>query len=154
MSTTFSRGESPLRADKLNTAFSERVSRSGDTMQGPLYLQRDPALFNEAATKQYVDVSGKPGPAGSPGATGPQGPTGATGPQGPQGLTGATGPQGPIGNTGPQGATGPQGPAGTMTVTVSDTPPAVTNGALWFDSVGTQLYVGYNDGNSTQWVLV
>jgi Collagen triple helix repeat (20 copies). len=260
VSVTFTRGENPLRADKLNQAFSERVSRGGDTMQGPLYLRGDPKVFNEAATKQYVDAynsvgpAGPPGPPGAPGpkgdtgaqgnigptgptgpqgatgatgatgaastvpgpagptgATGPQGATGAqgapgaqgnTGPQGPQGATGATGaastvpgptgpqgatgpqgpigntgatgptgaqgvkgdtgdtgpqgsvgatgPQGPIGNTGPQGATGPQGPAGT--VTISDTLPTISNGAMWFDSVGTQLYIGYNDGNSMQWV--
>jgi hypothetical protein len=39
-------------------------------------------------------------------------------------------------------------------VTVADTPPTIGNGILWFDSVGARLYVGYNDGNSTQWVLV
>jgi len=38
-------------------------------------------------------------------------------------------------------------------ITVSDTPPTPVNGALWFDSAGTQLYVGYNDGTSTQWVV-
>lgn len=37
------------------------------------------------------------------------------------------------------------------TVTVSDTPPALTNGALWFSGTDTQLYVGYNDGSSMQW---
>ena len=55
MSTTFVRGEDPLRADKLNTAFSERVSRTGDTMQGLLTLARDPVNAFDAATKQYVD---------------------------------------------------------------------------------------------------
>ena len=39
-------------------------------------------------------------------------------------------------------------------VTVSDTPPTnPQNGQLWFDSVGGQLYVFYNDGNSSQWVI-
>lgn len=43
--------------------------------------------------------------------------------------------------------------AGTGTVTISDTPPASpTVGSFWFDSVGVQLYVYYNDGNSSQWV--
>ena len=38
-------------------------------------------------------------------------------------------------------------------VYIGDTPPAnPTNGTLWFDSVGTQLYVRYNDPNSNQWV--
>lgn len=39
------------------------------------------------------------------------------------------------------------------TVIVSDNPPAPTDGLLWFDSVGSQLYVQYNDGSSSQWVV-
>jgi len=54
--TAFFRGENPLRADKLNTAFSERVLRSGDTMQGMFTLWRDPVNAFDAATKQYVDT--------------------------------------------------------------------------------------------------
>ena len=54
--TSFFRGENPLRADKLNTAFSERVMRSGDTMIGMLTLARDPVAAFDAATKQYVDT--------------------------------------------------------------------------------------------------
>jgi hypothetical protein len=39
-------------------------------------------------------------------------------------------------------------------VTVSDTAPASPQaGQLWFDSVGGQLYVYYNDGNTSQWVI-
>jgi len=103
-----------------------------------------------------------PGPPGPPGADstvpGPPGPAGATGPQGATGATGATGPQGPQGNPGATGATGPQGPVGPAgadgaSITTSDTAPTPTAGALWFDSAGTQLYVGYNDGSSTQWVV-
>lgn len=55
MTTTFIRGENPLRADKLNAAFGERVSRSGDTMQGVLRLAQNPVAPFDAATKQYVD---------------------------------------------------------------------------------------------------
>jgi hypothetical protein len=44
------------------------------------------------------------------------------------------------------------GTGGSASITVSDTPPALTNGAMWFDSVSTQLYIGYADPNSTQWV--
>jgi hypothetical protein len=40
-----------------------------------------------------------------------------------------------------------------LPLTVSDIAPTLANGAMWFDSVGTQLYVGYNDGTSTQWVV-
>jgi hypothetical protein len=57
---------------------------------------------------------------------------------------------------GPQGPAGPQGPPGSggggSATVVADTPPAIQSGLLWFDSVGLQLYVGYYDGNSTQWV--
>jgi hypothetical protein len=39
-------------------------------------------------------------------------------------------------------------------VSVGATPPASPNlGALWWDTVSGQLYVWYNDGNSTQWVI-
>ena len=53
--TSFTRGEDPLRADKLNTALSERVSRAGDQMDGYLALVGDPVAPFDAATKQYVD---------------------------------------------------------------------------------------------------
>ena len=43
--------------------------------------------------------------------------------------------------------------AGAATIVVSDTAPvAPTANALWWDSVGTQLYLWYNDGNTSQWV--
>lgn len=35
---------------------------------------------------------------------------------------------------------------------VSDTPPTAQPGVLWWDSVGGNLYVRYQDANSTQWV--
>ena len=39
-------------------------------------------------------------------------------------------------------------------VTISATAPASPQvGALWWDSVGGQLYTFYNDGNSSQWVI-
>ena len=45
------------------------------------------------------------------------------------------------------------GGGGGANITVSDTPPATpAQNSLWFDSVGCQLYVWYNDGTSTQWV--
>ena len=52
---SFTRGEDPLRADKLNAAFAERVLRSGDTMTGYLTLVGDPIDPFHAATKQYID---------------------------------------------------------------------------------------------------
>jgi len=51
--------------------------------------------------------------------------------------------------TTPSGGGGPGGPP----VTIGDTPPsAPAVGALWWDSVGGQLYVWYSDANSSQWV--
>jgi hypothetical protein len=44
-------------------------------------------------------------------------------------------------------------PAGGASITVSDTAPASpTSGALWWDSVGGQMYLWYVDPNSSQWV--
>lgn len=41
-----------------------------------------------------------------------------------------------------------------VVITVGDTPPPnARTGDMWFDSVGTQLYIMYNDGNSSQWVV-
>ena len=86
--TSFYRGENPLRADKLNEAFSERIMRSGDAMSGPLLVMPVPTSYNEAASKQYVDSFNSIGPAGPPGPQGPKGDTGATGPQGNSGPKG------------------------------------------------------------------
>lgn len=55
--------------------------------------------------------------------------------------------------SGVAGPPGPQGPAGS--VTISDTAPVSPHvGDLWFDSVGMQIYIWYNDGSSSQWVSV
>ncbi len=41
-----------------------------------------------------------------------------------------------------------------VVITVADAAPSnAKNGDLWFDSIGTQLYVQYNDANSSQWVV-
>lgn len=119
-----------------------------------------------------IEVRGMtPGPAGPTGPTGPQGVPGATG------SPGATGPQGPAGANGANGATGPAGPSAVSAdagnsarlggdsliyvptpaippgTVVSDTPPSSPQvGALWWNSIAGQLYVWYNDGNSSQWV--
>ena len=48
----------------------------------------------------------------------------------------------------------PPGGGGGAAVTISDTAPASPAvGNLWWDSVGGQLYIYYNDGTSSQWVL-
>ena len=105
---------------------------------------------------------------GPTGPTGPQGPAGADstvpGPTGPQGATGlpgddgATGPTGPTGPAGADGAVGPAGPAGPSTYAiVSDTPPVgAADNSLWWESSldgGGLLYIRYNDGSSSQWVI-
>ena len=104
-----------------------------------------------------VGPAGPVGPAGSTGATGPTGATGATGTAGATGPQGVAGPTGATGPAGPAGATGPAGPAGTSaSITISDTAPSSpTAGQLWWCSaVGEgQLYIYYNDGTSSQWVL-
>jgi hypothetical protein len=42
-----------------------------------------------------------------------------------------------------------------VVITISDVAPVNSKtGDLWFDSVGTQLYIRYSDGNSVQWVVV
>ena len=52
------------------------------------------------------------------------------------------------------GPVGPQGPPGPPTpVLISDTRPPLVPGALWFDSISTQLFFGYDDGTSVQWVI-
>src|SRR5580765_7408397 len=60
---------------------------------------------------------------------------------------------------GPPGATGPQGPQGVPGVggaggaVIQPTPPTASPGGMWWDNVGGQLYVRYDDGNGPpQWV--
>jgi hypothetical protein len=129
-------------SDLIKDALNKKVSKSGDTMTGPLVLSADPSADAHAATKHYVDVrintialtpgaqgpqgiqgiqgikgeTGSQGPVGPQGNTGPQGPQGQKGDKGDRGDNGVQGAQGPQGNTGPQGPQGwqgPQGPAGT-----------------------------------------
>lgn len=107
-------------------------------------------------------VPGPQGPKGEQGEQGPQGNPGAAstvpGPQGPQGEQGEQGEQGPQGDVGPEGPAstvpGPPGPPGASTVQISDTPPTgVPDNTIWWESDTGLLYVRYNDGTSTQWVI-
>jgi hypothetical protein len=107
--------------------------------------------------------------AGTKGQVGNTGPTGPMGPEGPPGATG-TG----AGNvTGPAGAVHERiavfnGTSGTIikdggktiaelgagTIIVGDTPPVGSPvGTLWWESDTGNLYILYNDGSSTQWVM-
>jgi Chaperone of endosialidase len=124
-------------------------------------------------------VPGPAGPQGATGATGPQGPAGAdstvpgpAGPTGPQGATGATGATGPTGPTGPGvapgGTTGQvltktsatdyatnwATPSGAAATAIGPTaPPAPVQGQMWWrNDPDGNLYISYDDGNSTQWV--
>jgi hypothetical protein len=72
-------------------------------------------------------------------------------------LEGTVGPPGPPGADstvpGPPGPPGPAGVDGAGGALVAATPPVADPGALWWDSTGGQLYVRYDDGSSTQWVV-
>ena len=47
------------------------------------------------------------------------------------------------------------GGGGGSPVLITDTPPSTPAiGQLWFDTIGGNLYIWYNDGNSSQWVIV
>ena len=56
--------------------------------------------------------------------------------------------------TGAWKLTGGGGSGGGGSITISDTPPASpVAGALWWESDTGNLYIRYNDGDSSQWVL-
>src|SRR4051812_39787520 len=157
-----------LTAAALNAAIQKSSGPAGppgppganSTVPGPAGATGPQGPPGPQGTTGTVGASGATGPAGPQGMPGPPGPTGANstvpGPTGPTGPIGPAGPQGPIGPAGPAGATGPAGvagptgPAGVSTATVSATAPASpTEGMLWFDSVGGQLYVRYG----AAWVI-
>ena len=120
---------------------------------------------------------GLTGPQGSTGPAGPQGPTGATGPAGSGagdmlrsanlsdvlsaptsrmnlGLKGAAILDvGTVANTVAAGDD-PRFGAGQAVVLVGPTPPVgAADKALWWESDSGLLYIRYNDGTSTQWVI-
>ena len=95
---------------------------------------------------QWVAVGLIQGPAG---ATGPAGSTGSAGPTGSTGAAGPTGSTGAAGPTGPQGLTGP-----VYKITVQDTVPTtgISQGDLWYDSNTGNIYIYYQDIDSSQWI--
>jgi Chaperone of endosialidase len=114
-----------------------------------------------------------------PGPTGPTGPAGATGPPGTTSWTGITDkpstfppdPEavddrvGSLLTAGTNVTLNYNDTAGTLTINstaagggssvlVSDTPPAgAADNTLWWESDSGLLYIRYNDGSSTQWVI-
>jgi len=58
----------------------------------------------------------------------------------------------PVGD-GWRGPQGPQGPPGQSTAFYGVSPPGDVLAPLWWDTVSGQLYIQYNDGSSTQWVV-
>src|SRR5580765_6699444 len=84
---------------------------------------------------------------------GPPGEQGPPGPQGADGTDGDDGAPGPPGATGPQGPQGVPGVGGAGGAVIQPTPPTASPGGMWWDNVGGQLYVRYDDGNGPpQWV--
>jgi hypothetical protein len=113
----------------------------------------------DAAGDLSIELVGPTGPSGPPGPAGPSGPSGPVGLTGGTGLQGPTGPTGPVGATGPVGPTGGTGPTGvtgaTKATDVSDTAPgSPANGDLWFNSDSGLLSAYYDDGTSSQWVVL
>lgn len=91
-------------------AAGRAVQRTGDSMNGPLDLWRDPVNENEAATKRYADAHG--GGGGGEGTEGPPGPPGDQGEKGDPGDKGDPGERGELGPPGPPGLQGEKGDPG------------------------------------------
>jgi len=145
---------------------------------GPAGPQGDPGAAGAAGP---TGPAGATGPAGPTGPDGPAGPTGATGPAGPTGPQGPAGPglnfKGNVPTENDLPTTGNEIGDAWVTqdtghlwvwdgndwieinitgarVTVAVAPPAnPQQGDLWFDSVGTQLYIWYEDPTGGQWVV-
>jgi collagen triple helix repeat protein len=100
-------------------------------------------------TDGNIDIAGQRGQQGTTGATGAPGPTGAGVPTGGatnQVLAKVSGTDYDTAWTTPAG--------GGASVSISATPPTSPSpGNLWWDSVGGQMFIWYDDGTSAQWVI-
>lgn len=106
-------------------------------------------ILSAGAVRSITGSAG--GNTGLAGPAGPAGPPGATGAVGPAGPTGPAGATGPAGSTGATGATGLRGPNAYVQATA---PTTALQGELWFDTVGGNIYLWYDDGTSAAWVAV
>jgi hypothetical protein len=130
----------------LDNQLGTMLPIAGGTMTGPLTLFSDPSSALQPVTLQYYnahlpappDLSGY-APIASPNFTG--NPTAPTPAPGDNDTTLAT--------TAFVAAALGGVPGGAV---IADTAPTALPGALWWDSVGCQLYVRYDDGNSTAWI--
>jgi len=114
----------------------------------------------------FIGSRGTLGYTGSIGFTGSRGDTGFIGSQGIQGNVGYAGSRGYLGSrgefgyTGSRGSqgdlgfTGSRGDDGTVTETLNSPPLTPVNGQMWFDTEDGTLKVYYDDGDTSQWVVV
>jgi DNA-binding beta-propeller fold protein YncE len=133
-----------LSSDPADTAAasSAYLKLAGGTLTGPLLLAADPSATLGAATKQYVDSKTAAITAAAAATYLPLAGGNLTGP-----LTLAADPSAALGAATKQYVDAK--PSGAL---VAPAPPAAPAGALWWDSIGGQLYLNYYDGTSTQWV--
>jgi len=159
-----------------NTGPSGPVGPQGSVgSTGPVGPQGPQGVQGAKGDQGIVGPVGATGPQGIKGDTGNQGAKGDQGDQGvigPRGDTGATGPQGIQGEKGDPGSLGAdEAPSDGQTygrkneawslieasgarVTISDAPPASPKvGDMWFEADSGFMFVFYNDGTSSQWVV-
>jgi hypothetical protein len=130
-------GDEATNRDYVDTAVNLRVLKAGDTMTGPLVLPGNASASLQAVPLQQLNSA----IAGVPTYTLPTASTTVLGGVKVDGTTVTISGGGVISSAG-----------GGASITVGVTPPTLAVGALWWDSNGGQLYVGYNDGTSLQWV--
>ena len=148
---------------------SSFVAKSANSNKDPV---SNPSLWSMMAQQGATGAQGEPGAVGP---VGPQGPMGLPGPAGtgagdmlrsanlsdildkPAGRTNI-GLKGAaildVGQVAGTVAAGDDPRFAAAGIIVSDTPPAgVKDGTLWWESDSGLLFVRYNDGNTTQWVI-